>query len=232
MGCTQSTLTDPDRPISKSTRAEGRQPRRVSAEISIVRESHVATEEEGAHWQSNDPMGSPLIHSTASFESPADCQGVPEPPSILPDSNPQHAPITRGQPGPGPTTPAMSVTSPVLAAPVPNPFTLPNGSFSMERDWMTASHSEQLQRSRVKPIGGGNSAVSLAGSTQIEGGKLSRTTLTAAGVSKQSGSLLVGSGVTQDLDWLELHSRGRASPGFSASEPDDPRWWDWNKNCT
>jgi hypothetical protein len=55
---------------------------------------------------------------------------------------------------------------------------------------------------------------------------LSRTTLTAAGVSKQSGSLLVGSGVTQDLDWLELHSRGRASPGFSASEPDDPRWWE------
>jgi hypothetical protein len=33
-------------------------------------------------------------------------------------------------------------------------------------------------------------------------------------------------GATADLEWLEFHSRGRASPGFTTSEPEDPRWWE------
>jgi hypothetical protein len=30
----------------------------------------------------------------------------------------------------------------------------------------------------------------------------------------------------EDLEWMELHSRERASPGFMAPEPEDPRWWE------
>jgi hypothetical protein len=170
--------------------------------------------------KSNDSLGSPLIPSTVSFDSPANGQGVPREPSRRFSA----------------ITPPESITAaPVLATSIPgNPLTprslsLPNGSFSMEREWVSPSHSEQLQRSKSNPIGGGNSAVSPTGSTNVDGRKFSifsRTTLTTAGMLKQSGSFFVGSGLTGDVEWLELHSWGRSSPGFNTSEPDDPRWWE------
>lgn len=30
----------------------------------------------------------------------------------------------------------------------------------------------------------------------------------------------------RNMEWLELHSRGRLSPGFLVAEPADPRWWE------
>lgn len=224
MGCTPSSVADSGRPLNSSKGSGSRQADDCTVSTAEVKqEVNVLTtaETECSRQRAKETTGSPLVHSTVSFEAPADCQGAPEPSLSNPNPNPPHpSPILLWQT----STPSMSFTSPTA---VPNPlapsaFSLPNTSFTVEREWPTQSQSDQLQSSKNRF---GHSAVSPA-SAHLEGGRLSRTTLTAAGVSKQSGSHFAGSGLTGELDWLELHSLGRSSPGFSASEPDDPRWWE------